>query len=173
MDTETTQSQPLWIALGSNLGDRLAILRGAKKALAKIAGLRLVGSSSLYRTAPVGGPTGQGEYLNAVLQFEATLAPFTLLERCQQIELDFGRERQERWGARTLDLDLIAYGTLCLTTTDLQLPHPRAHERRFVLAPLAELVPTLSLPGQPYRVAELLATLPGEDEVTRATDLLW
>ncbi|HEY7703750.1 MAG TPA: 2-amino-4-hydroxy-6-hydroxymethyldihydropteridine diphosphokinase [Acidimicrobiia bacterium] len=126
------------VALGSNLGDRLGNLR------AGLAGLRqlgeVVGISSLYETAPVGGPD-QGPYLNAVVTLRTDLGPSELLSGMQQIELEAGRERLVRWGPRTLDLDLITFGDEVINTGNLIVPHPRAPERRFVLEPLAEVLP--------------------------------
>ena len=132
------------IALGSNLGDRKATLDGAVDALKQIITVTKV--SSYIETDPVGGPE-QPDYLNAVLIGESDLVPTDLLLKMQAIELAAGRERLERWGARTLDLDLIVAGDLVMDTELLTLPHPRAHERRFVLDPWLEVDPQAILPG--------------------------
>ena len=132
------------IALGSNLGDRHATLDGAVAALKQIISVTKV--SSYIETDPVGGPE-QPDYLNAVLIGESELEPIDLLMKMQAIEIAAGRERLERWGARTLDLDLIAAGDLVMDTELLTLPHPRAHERRFVLDPWLEVDPQAILPG--------------------------
>ena len=132
------------IALGSNLGDRKATLDSAVEALRQIISVRKV--SNYIETDPVGGPE-QPDYLNAVLIGESDLEPTDLLLKMQAIELAAGRERLERWGARTLDLDLIAAGDLVMDTELLTLPHPRAHERRFVLDPWLEVDPQAILPG--------------------------
>ena len=132
------------IALGSNLGDRKATLDGAVDALKQIITVTKV--SRYIETDPVGGPE-QPDYLNAVLIGESDLEPTDLLLKMQAIELAAGRERFERWGARTLDLDLIAAGDLVMDTELLTLPHPRAHERRFVLDPWLEVDPQAILPG--------------------------
>jgi len=132
------------IALGSNLGDRHATLDGAVAALKQIITVTKV--SGYIETDPVGGPE-QPDYLNAVLIGESELEPTDLLVKMQAIELAAGRERLERWGARTLDLDLIAAGDLVMDTELLTLPHPRAHERRFVLDPWLEVDPQAILPG--------------------------
>jgi len=132
------------IALGSNLGDRKATLDGAVDALKQIITVTKV--SRYIETDPVGGPE-QPDYLNAVLIGESDLEPTDLLLKMQAIELAAGRERLERWGARTLDLDLIAAGDLVMDTGLLTLPHPRAHERRFVLDPWLEVDPQAILPG--------------------------
>jgi len=159
------------IALGANLGDRAAALRGAVAALDDTEGVVLQAVSSVVETEPVGGPD-QPRYLNAVAVVDTTLSPAELLTACHAIETTFGRIRQERWGARTLDLDLIAYGepgTPTEVVSDapaLVLPHPRAHERAFVLEPWAELQPdaVLRLPGGGVRaVRDLLAVAADRD----------
>ena len=132
------------IALGSNLGDRKGTLDEAVEELRKMITITKV--SSYIETDPVGGPE-QPDYLNAVLIGESELSPTDLLSTMQEIELAAGRERIERWGARTLDLDLIVYGDLVMETEFLTLPHPRAHERRFVLDPWLEVEPGAYLPG--------------------------
>ncbi len=133
-----------YIALGSNLGERAALLRGALAALRRAADVRVVAESAVYETAPVGGPP-QPDYLNMVAVVETALGPEALLERCLAVEAEHGRVRRERWGARTLDLDLLSYGTLALQTERLTLPHPRLAERAFVLVPLAEVAPELKI----------------------------
>lgn len=130
------------IGLGSNVGDRLGLLRVGLDGLRRVGTLLEV--SSLYETVPVGGPD-QDAYLNAVALIETTLSAEDLLAALHEIEDQGGRVRQERWGPRTLDLDLIAYDELVVNHPDLELPHPRAHERRFVLAPLVEVWPDASL----------------------------
>ncbi len=132
------------IALGSNLGDRAANLRGALAALQRDDAVRVVAESAVYETAPVGGPE-QPDYLNMVVAVETELAPEALLARCLAVEAEHGRVRRERWGARTLDLDLLHYGETELATERLTLPHPRMAERAFVLVPLAEIAPALKI----------------------------
>jgi len=132
------------IALGSNLGDREATLIDAINQLAAI--ITVVKVSTFHETAPVGGPE-QPDYLNAVLIGESELEPTELLRKMQEIELAAGRQRIERWGARTLDLDLIAADDLVIESEFLTLPHPRAHERRFVLDPWLEIDSEAYLPG--------------------------
>lgn len=126
------------VALGSNLGDRRGILRQAVAALAGYG--HVLGVSSLYETAPVGGPE-QGPYLNAVAVLETERDAFGLMEALLAIEHDFGRERIERWGPRTIDLDLILYDAEVVEAEGLSVPHPRYRERRFVLEPLLEVWP--------------------------------
>jgi 2-amino-4-hydroxy-6-hydroxymethyldihydropteridine diphosphokinase len=147
------------LALGSNLGDRAAVLQGAVDALLESPAVTGVVVSPVYETAPVGGPD-QPEYLNAVLLLDTELSAAALLDRAHAIEQAFGRVRRERYGARTLDVDLIAVGDETSSDPSITLPHPRAHERAFVLAPLADVAPDLVLPGR-GTVAKLLATLPG------------
>jgi len=126
------------IALGGNLGDVAATLVAARAALAQLPQSVVTASSSLYQTAAI-GPGEQPDYLNAAVVLDTGLAAATLLSHLHTIEAQFGRERGERWSARTLDLDLLAYGELCCDDAALQLPHPRMAERLFVLAPLAEI----------------------------------
>jgi 2-amino-4-hydroxy-6-hydroxymethyldihydropteridine diphosphokinase len=142
------------LALGSNLGDRLATLQGGVGALLGPPGLTLVALSPVYETLPVGGPP-QPEYLNAVLIADTTLTAADLLRRCQAAEASFGRVRQEVWGPRTLDVDVIVYGDVVSDDPELTLPHPRARERAFVLAPWLDADPDAEIPGQ-GRVRALL-----------------
>ncbi|NER81913.1 MAG: 2-amino-4-hydroxy-6-hydroxymethyldihydropteridine diphosphokinase [Leptolyngbya sp. SIO1D8] len=125
------------IALGSNLGDSLAILKGTFKQLDRHPHITVMAHSSFYQTPPVGPP--QPDYINVAALLETELAPEELLRNLLQIEAAFGRVRRERWGPRLLDLDLLLFGDVVLTTPTLQIPHPRMHERAFVLIPLAEI----------------------------------
>jgi 2-amino-4-hydroxy-6-hydroxymethyldihydropteridine diphosphokinase len=131
-----------FLALGSNLGDRLAHLQFAVDALAAAAGVHVVDVSSVYETAPVGGPP-QDAYLNAVVSLDTELAPDVLLALAQRIEADAHRVRVERWGPRTLDVDILIYGDVESSDPVLTLPHPRMWERGFVLAPLRDVAPAL------------------------------
>ena len=142
------------LALGSNLGDRLAALQGAVDALLGRPGLALVALSPVYETVPVGGPP-QPEYLNAVLIADTALPAADVLHRGQAVEAAFGRVRQEVWGPRTLDVDVIVYGDVVSDDPELTLPHPRAQERAFVLAPWLDVDPDAEIPGR-GRVAALL-----------------
>ena len=145
------------IAMGSNLGDRLDYLQGGLDGLFDTPRLRFLAVSPLYQTAPVGGPE-QPDYLNAVVIGETSMPAQALLERCQGLEDAFGRVRGERWGPRTLDLDLIVYGDEVSDSPELTLPHPRAHERAFVLAPWHDADPDAVIPGR-GKVADLLAAI--------------
>ncbi len=134
-----------YIALGANLGDPVATVLAAFGALANLNESRVVHTSSLYRTAPVGN-TEQPEFINAVAALETTLAPEALLDALLDVEQRFGRIRAEKNGPRTLDLDLLLYNDLELELPRLTLPHPRLHLRAFVLLPLAEISPKMPLP---------------------------
>lgn len=148
------------LALGANLGDRDENLRSATAALAETDGLRVVARSQVVETDPVGGPA-QGLYLNAVVLVDCWLPPFELLEVCHRIEADHDRARDVRWGPRTLDIDIITYGELVDDDERLTLPHPRAHERAFVLVPWAQVDPDAHLPGfHGGQVATLAAQAP-------------
>ena len=131
---------PALIALGANLGDPLTTLRQAKATLADLG--TVSAASWLYRTAAVGGPPGQPDYLNAALALQTSLSPQALMLALLGVEALSGRVRLERWGPRVLDLDLIGSGDTVLHSAHLTLPHPRAFLRAFVLAPLADVAPT-------------------------------
>ena len=135
-----------YIGLGANLGDARGALDAAFAALAALPDSELLRRSSIYRSAPIdsSGP----DYLNAVAELRTALEPLALLHRLQAIELAHGRERPYRNAPRTLDLDLLLYGQTLTDSPELTLPHPRAHQRAFVLRPLAELVPDLVIPGR-------------------------
>jgi 2-amino-4-hydroxy-6-hydroxymethyldihydropteridine diphosphokinase len=134
------------LSLGSNLGDRLELLQGAVDALTDTPDLQVLAVSPVYETDPVGGPA-QPDYLTAVLVAEGPHSPRTLLERALAVENAFDRVRDVRWGPRTLDVDLVAVGDLVLDEPDLQLPHPRAGERAFVLVPWLDVDAAAALPG--------------------------
>lgn len=152
-------------SLGSNLGDRLATLERACDYLADLFGsLRL---SQVYETEPVGCPPGSPAYLNACVEVETDMPAAEILELCLRIEQELGRTRSGTYGeARTCDIDLLYCGTETCATERLTLPHPRAHERAFVLRPLCDIDAALVLPGQEQTVAELLAALPSTPAVT-------
>ncbi len=153
------QSTRAYIGIGSNLDDPPSQVRRAFQALAALPASRCVARSPLYRATPVGGPSGQPDYLNAVAALDTTLEPDGLLTALQEIENAQGRIRSVRWGPRTLDLDLLLYGALIRDDPWLTLPHPRLHERAFVLYPLYDIAPTLLLPGL-GRLRDRLASCP-------------
>lgn len=155
-------------SVGSNLGDRLANLQGAVDALRDTPDVIVVDISSVYETEAVGGPVDNPQFLNLVVVAETTLEPRTLFERAMAIEDAFGRERTgERWGPRTLDVDLILVGHTVIDQPDLKLPHPLAHERGFVLVPWHEVDPKGEVPGQ-GSVAELAAAVDASGVVRRS-----
>jgi 2-amino-4-hydroxy-6-hydroxymethyldihydropteridine diphosphokinase len=156
---------PVFLGLGSNLGDREAAIEGALAGLAA-RGFRVTRRSSLWLTEPVGGPP-QGWFLNAVAAGETALRPEALLEACLATEREMGRVRAERNGPRTIDVDILLFGEETHDGPGLVLPHPRLHERRFVLAPLAEVAPGLVHPVLGLTVADLLARCPDPSAVRR------
>ena len=158
----TTTSTECLIALGSNLGDRLENLRVGIEELSSIDGLHIVDVSKLYETAPVGGPDQQGPYLNAALTAATTIGAAELLAQLHRVEAIRERERTIHWGPRTLDLDLLIYGDLVSDDPALEVPHPRQHQRRFVLVPVWDVAPDLVHPVLGRTMADLLADLPVE-----------
>lgn len=158
------------IALGGNLGNRLETLQGAVDALEDTPGVRVRAVSHVYETEPWGVPEGsQANYFNAVVLVRTTLPPESLLERAHAIEEAFLRVRTERWGPRTIDVDIIAYQNVASDDPTLTLPHPRAHERAFVLVPWYDVDPAAELPGR-GPVAELIRSV-GSAGVRRRTDV--
>jgi 2-amino-4-hydroxy-6-hydroxymethyldihydropteridine diphosphokinase len=139
VSSEGTTDKVTAIALGSNLGDSHNILEAAIEKLAKTPGIKLQAKSSWYKTKAVGPP--QPDYLNGCAILQVQMPPYLLLETLLATEEQFGRVRQERWGARSLDLDLLLYEDLIMDTPQLQIPHPRMRWRAFVLIPLAEIAP--------------------------------
>ncbi|MEU6987007.1 2-amino-4-hydroxy-6-hydroxymethyldihydropteridine diphosphokinase [Streptomyces sp. NPDC046324] len=169
---DVTLSNPKWavIALGANLGNRLETLQGAVDALEDTPGLRVKAVSPVYETEPWGvDPGSQPSYLNAVALVKTTLPPSSLLERAHAVEEAFHRIREERWGARTIDVDIVAYADVVSDDPVLTLPHPRAHQRAFVLAPWHDVDPDAQLPGH-GTVADLL-TMVGRTGVVPRADL--
>lgn len=173
-DTLTGEMHPIRrcvLAIGSNLGERFSNLQGAVNALADTPEVWVTAVSPVYETAPVDTPEGSKDFLNAVVLADTTLSARTLLERALAVEDAYGRERgTERNAPRTLDVDLIVVGDRRAHDDDLVLPHPRAHERAFVLAPWNDVEPDAELPEQ-GPVAELLAKS-GEQAISRRDDLI-
>lgn len=161
---------PVWIGLGSNLGDRRAILDAALAALARTEGVAVSRVSTYRETLPVGGPAGQGPFLNAAVRLDTTLTPRGLLAATQRIEAELGRVRVVRWGERTLDIDLLIFGSKFVDESDLKLPHPRLALRRFVLAPLAEIAPDVVDTITRRTVADLLANLDRRPRIVMVDD---
>lgn len=159
------------LALGANLGGpaRLTTLQAALEALAQAADVMVTAVSPVYETVPVGGPE-QPDYLNAVALVRTTLDPEALLGRAHAVEAALGRQRHERWGPRTIDIDLVAVGAEVRADRELTLPHPRAHVRAFVLQPWADVDPAAVIPGH-GPVRDLLAALPEAAVPRRRADL--
>lgn len=153
-----------YVGLGSNLREPREQVLGALEELARLPRSRLAARSSLYRSAPL-GCAAQPDFVNAVAKLRTGLAPEALLDALQDLERRHGRERPRPGAPRTLDLDLLLYGSMPLATPRLTVPHPRMHERAFVLAPLLELDPEAAIPGR-GRAADLLAACVGQ-RVTR------
>jgi len=149
------------LSLGANLGDPLGALTSALEALAQTEGVEVLAISSFYGTAPIGGPD-QPDYINAVAVLETTLAPMAILDLAHQIEADHDRVRQERWGPRTLDIDLVVYDDVVSEDPTLTIPHPRAHQRAFVLVPWHELEPDAVL-ATFGRIADLIEHVKDQD----------
>ncbi|MDX3575338.1 MULTISPECIES: 2-amino-4-hydroxy-6-hydroxymethyldihydropteridine diphosphokinase [unclassified Streptomyces] len=169
-DTTLHNPKRAVLSLGSNLGNRLETLQGAVDALEDTPGVRIKAVSPVYETAPWGvEPGSQPSYFNAVVLLKTTLPPSSLLERAHAVEEAFHRVREERWGARTLDVDIVAYADVVDDDPHLTLPHPRAHERAFVLAPWHDVEPEAQLPGV-GSVADLLDAVTREG-VTARKDL--
>ncbi|GGO89490.1 2-amino-4-hydroxy-6-hydroxymethyldihydropteridine diphosphokinase [Wenjunlia tyrosinilytica] len=167
-DTTLHNPKRAVVSLGSNLGNRLETIQGAVDALEDTPGLRVKAVSPVYETAPW-GVEDQPNYFNAVVLIKTTLPPSSLLERAGAIEEAFHRVRTERWGARTIDVDIVAYQDIVSDDPLLTLPHPRAHQRAFVLAPWHDVDPDAELPGL-GPVAKLLEGV-GRGGVTPREDI--
>ncbi|TWI12537.1 2-amino-4-hydroxy-6-hydroxymethyldihydropteridine diphosphokinase [Aerolutibacter ruishenii] len=156
------------IGLGGNIGDAAAAVRTAFHAIGQLPGTRAVRCSRLYRT-PAWGVTAQADFVNAAVLVETTLAPLALLQALLQLEREAGRERSadgsDRWGPRTLDLDLLLYGEAAIDLPGLRVPHPRLAERAFALVPLVEVAPDAIIPGVGPAAHALAALVSGDIQV--------
>jgi 2-amino-4-hydroxy-6-hydroxymethyldihydropteridine diphosphokinase len=159
------QPKTIYLSLGSNIGDRAAHVAAAVAALAA-AGLRVTKQSSLYATEPVDF-RAQGWFLNCCLEVETELMPRQLLHAVQKIERSLGRRRMVRFGPRTIDIDILFFGSSRIRAREFQVPHPRIAARRFVLVPLSEIAPSLRHSTLRKTVAELLADCPDRSHVTK------
>ncbi len=144
-----------YVALGSNLGDRCGTIEQAVSRLNACADINVVRLSPIIETEPVGGPPGQGSFLNAVAQLDCHCSAKHLYATMQRIENDLGRVRTEKWGPRTIDLDLLLFGDQIIDTPELQVPHPRMHERTFVIEPLAAIAPDIRHPTLDVTIGEI------------------
>lgn len=154
-----------YLGLGSNLGNRLAFLRGGRNALIDRPDIELIQASGVYETEAIGGPPDNPLFLNTVLQIQTTLGPQQLLEACLAVEDEFGRSRPVRWAPRTLDIDILFYTDQVISEERLTIPHPRLQERAFVLAPLVEIAPEFRHPLLEQTVTELAAENAGVAEL--------
>ena len=160
----------VFLGLGGNLGQPLDCFIAARWRLAEHPQIDLQASSPIYRTPAVGGPEGQPDYLNAVLELETDLSPRQLLHLCLEIELASGRTREVRWAARILDIDLLVFGQQVSDDFQLTLPHPRLHSRHFVLLPLVDLEPELWHPILKRTMNDLLNDLPAAVGISKLSE---
>jgi 2-amino-4-hydroxy-6-hydroxymethyldihydropteridine diphosphokinase len=151
-----------FIALGANLGDRTGSIHRAIELLSKTGGIKLIRLSPLIETAAVGGPADSPAYLNAAAEIFTLLSPRVLLDQLLAVEAELGRVRRHKWEPRVIDLDLLLYGDAMLDEPGLAVPHPRMHERRFVLEPLSQIAPNLVHPKLGKTIQALLDELPAE-----------
>ncbi len=162
---------PLIVALGTSLGDRFELLNQAVKGLEETPGVQVLAASNVYDTTPMGGVAKQ-RFLNAAVTLRTHLDPEPLLDRLQAVETALGRTRTERWEDRTMDLDLVLWGSRIIHTPRLIVPHPELHRRDFVLAPAVDLAPHAQHPGLNRCLAELLQALPPAPEDCRSVGAL-
>lgn len=153
-----------YIGLGSNLGDREGNIRRALELIREMGVGEVKAVSALIETEPVGGPPGQGPFLNGAAIVDTALSPHELLDRLKEIEVRVGRVERDRWGAREVDLDILFYGDEVIDTPRLQVPHARLAERRFVLEPLVQIAPDKVHPVRKCTVSQLLADMEGENK---------
>ncbi|WP_066301874.1 2-amino-4-hydroxy-6-hydroxymethyldihydropteridine diphosphokinase [Bacillus sp. FJAT-29937] len=153
-----------YIALGSNIGDRFESLKDAIKSINSVPSIQVVNVSSIYETDPVGYEE-QDQFLNMVIQVKTDLSPFELLSTCLEIENDLGRKRDIRWGPRTIDLDILLYNQENIISEKLTVPHPRMHERAFVIIPLLEIHSGIKLPTMDTPLQDALEEIPDREGV--------
>ncbi len=157
-----------YLGLGSNLGNRLAFLRGGRDTLVNQPGIELIQTSGVYETEALGGPPGNPLFLNTVLKIQTSLEARQLLEACLEVEDEFGRSRPVRWAPRTLDIDILFYADQIICEERLTIPHPRLQDRAFVLAPMLEIAPDFKHPLLDRTITELAA---GSADVTTLAPL--
>ena len=156
-----------FLGFGGNLGQPLTLFRHARGQLAEHQQVKVISCSPIYQTPAIGGPDNQPDFLNAVVEVQTDLPAKDLLQLCRQIEDDAGRTREIHWGPRTLDIDLLLFSDLIMDTSMLTLPHPRLHQRHFVLLPLNDIDSTLLHPLLDCSVAKLLEQLPPAQGITQ------
>lgn len=154
---------PAYVAFGANLGEPRATYQAVETRLSRLPCIQSVRSSPLYRTSPVGGPSGQADYINGAFEVQTSATPQALHQHLLQIQREFGRPEQDHWQPRTLDLDLVLFDSHVVDTPDLVVPHPRAHHRWFVLRPLVDLAPHAKHPAVRRTALELLELLQTTD----------
>jgi len=167
--TEQNKSRA-FLGFGGNIGDSISHFCCALQRLSAHPHITVTASSPVYRTPAVGGPANQPDYLNGVIEISTDMAPHKLLQLCRQIEDSAGRSRDIHWGPRTLDIDLLFIDNLVLDDPLLTIPHPRLHQRQFVLLPLNDLAPQLRHPQINKTVAELLADLPPATGISKLNE---
>lgn len=161
-----TEPVTVYIGIGSNMGDRQAYCEEAVRLISRFQKTSLITVSSLYETAPL-ERADQDWFINCVTAVRTTLSPRELLQACQEVEQFLGRKRSVRFGPRTIDLDILFYGDQIIHETDLTIPHPQAHERRFVLEPLAEIAPEMEHPVLRKTASQILQEMRNHQEVRR------
>jgi 2-amino-4-hydroxy-6-hydroxymethyldihydropteridine diphosphokinase len=162
-----TEPVTAYIGTGSNMGDREAYCEEAVRLVSRFPATSIIRVSSLYETAPM-ERTDQDWFINCVTAVRTTLSPHELLRACQEVEQLLGRKRSVRFGPRTIDMDILFYGDRIIQEPGLTIPHPRAHERRFVLEPMAEIAPELTHPALRKTVVQILKELQNHQEIRRS-----
>lgn len=168
--TADKNSNQVFLGFGANIGSPLAQFRQARAQLNEHRQINVISSSPIYRTPAIGGPENQPDFLNAVVEVQVAMSAQSLLHVCRQIENMAGRTREIHWGPRPLDIDLLFFSDQLIDTPELTLPHPRLHQRHFVLLPLSNLASDLHHPLLKCSVTELLEQLPPVDGITQIQD---